>query len=239
MPSLYLPELRQLQIGARFRLEGEEFHHLAHVAHRRASEPVRLNSGSGTLAWSRVLETGKHHALLEVTSVEAYPRFEHPFAIAFALLKNRHDELLVEKCTELGAEAFFPLLTEHSVRQASDNTAGRFRKTALAAIKQCDNPWLPQFSPAQTLTDALAQIKALGYTPILCSERHPERWLHHLSAEQTGRPCFLIGAEGGWSVGEFQQMEDLAEITLGNLTTRAETAAIAVSAQWLLHSQRF
>ncbi|MBW6514001.1 MAG: 16S rRNA (uracil(1498)-N(3))-methyltransferase [Candidatus Syntrophosphaera sp.] len=235
MPSIYLPGSELLRVGDTATLEGDEFHHLARVAHRRLQDPLLLNSGRGTLSEAQLLEVAKHSARLEITAVSSFPQPQPSFAIAFALLRNRHDELIVEKCTELGAAAFFPLVTEHSVRQASDNTLQRFHKTALAAVKQCDNPWLPEVLQPQGPQQALDAIRDRGYTPILCSERRPDIWLHHLSPVKTGNPCFLIGAEGGWSEAEFALFEGLEEITLGDLVTRAETAAISVAAQWLAY----
>lgn len=238
MPSIYLPELERLKPGDETRLEGPEFHHLAHVARRRAEDALALNSGQGSLGTGIVLKTAKDHALLRVTDIRRCEPFPAPYAIAFALLKNRHDELLVEKCTELGASAFFPMLTEYSVRQAGGNTLERFRKTALAAIKQCDNPWLPEVLALSDLSEALGLIEEKGFTPVVCSERHPELWLHHIPRVKLARPCFLIGAEGGWSDAEFKALERFQHISLGNLITRAETAAIAVAAQWLAYAEQ-
>ncbi|MDD4223428.1 MAG: RsmE family RNA methyltransferase [Candidatus Cloacimonetes bacterium] len=238
MPSVYYPGLETTQAGSLIRLEGEEFHHLARVAKRRLKEALLLNSGAGTLATAVLESLEQRSALLKITQVDRQSEPRHPFAIAFALLRNRHDELLVEKCTELGATAFFPLITEHSVRQAADNTIARFARISLAAIKQCDNPWLPRiFAPAK-VAYALPAIRDAGYNPILCSERQPQRWLHHLNGEEAGRPCFLIGSEGGWSDAEFSLMEGIAEISLGELITRAETAAISVAAQWQAYANR-
>lgn len=237
MPSYYLPGLAQLQAGDSVQLEGEEFHHLR-VTKRRGKETLLLNSGSGILATAELAgQTGKS-AVLNILQISVVSPPQHSFAIAFALLRNRNDELLVEKCTELGAAAFFPLVTEHSVRQASANTLQRFAKVALAAIKQCDNPWLPQVYPALSLSEALREIRSQGYTPIVCSESKRGQWLHHLALDVSCKPCFLIGPEGGWSEAEFQQFEALEQISLGNLVTRAETAAIAISAQWQAYANQ-
>jgi len=37
---------------------------------------------------------------------------------------------------------------------------------------------------------------------------------HCLMAEKARKPCFMIGAEGGWSTEEFNLMQDLPEICL-------------------------
>ncbi len=237
MPSFYCPELGGLKRGETFILQGSEFHHLR-VAKRRTAEPLRLNSGTGRLATAELLNTSNQGATLQILEITEFPVTLHPFAIALSLLKNRNDELAVEKCTELGAEAFFPLLTEFSVREASVNTASRFDRIALAAIKQCDNPWLPKVFDPLPLARALDGIRDLGYTPVVCSERRPQQWLHHLKLDNGVKPCFLIGPEGGWGKDDFTSLEGLPEVTLGPLITRAETAAIAIAAQWLAYANR-
>ncbi len=228
MPSLYVPELEALSAGAEFRLEGEEFHHLAHVAKRRLQAPILLNSGRGTLAWAKVESLNPKFALLSIPSLHKTPFPVRPFAIGFALLKNRHDELLVEKCSELGVSDLFPLITERSVRRSADSN--RFERISLAAIKQCDNPWLPKIHGTLELTQALGAMRNAGYQPILCSERKDGRPLRHFEPDL--KPCFLIGPEGGWSDDEFSLMEPLPRLKLAELITRAETAAITAAAQW-------
>jgi 16S rRNA (uracil1498-N3)-methyltransferase len=239
MPCFYLPGIEGLPVGSKVRMEGEEFHHLVHVAHRRTQDAVRLNSGMGTLAWADLQEINRSFAVLDMTDVEMFPADYKGYAIAFSLLKNRNDEMIVEKCTELGAKAFFPLQTSFSVRQAAGNTIERFERIALAAIKQCDNPWLPSINMVLSLDEGLEAIKEAGYDPVLCSERRPDVWLADLNWEKYSRPCFLIGPEGGWSGEEFKALDGLPEITFSHLITRAETAAIAISAQWLAYANQF
>ena len=126
MPSVYYPGLERLQADSLVRLEGEEFHHLARVAKRRLKDILLLNSGKGTLATAKVEKLEAHSVLLRLTEIKFPEERRHPFAIAFALLRNRNDELLVEKCTELGVSALFPLFTEHSIHQVMDNTIVHF-----------------------------------------------------------------------------------------------------------------
>ncbi len=228
MPSQYYPKLDQET--KTITLEAEEFHHLSRVKRLTIDQEILVNGGNGYLAKAKVLSLGKHSATLEILSTEYHEILNPRFAIAFALLKNHHDELAVEKCTELGALDFFPLKTERSVREEGKNTISRFEKIALAAIKQCDNPWLPKVHPARDLKAAITEIQGAGYTPVLCSEREESCWLQDLEFGQD--LCFIIGPEGGFSEGEFILLKDLPGIRLSHLITRAETAAVAISAQF-------
>lgn len=230
MPSYYLQELTansKLVI-----MEGDEFHHLSHVKRVAVGDKLKLNNGTGIIAEAIIAELNKRNAKLEITATHGQTQPEKPFAIAFALLKNKHDELIIEKCTELGALQFFPFTSEHSVRTASDNTSQRFERIALAAIKQCDNPFLPTIHSPQALPAALARIAECGWQPIVCSESRPDVWLRDLKLNSP--PCFVIGPEGGWDKGELCLFAEskLSEISISRLILRAETAAIAVASQY-------
>jgi 16S rRNA (uracil1498-N3)-methyltransferase len=194
---------------------------------------VRLNSGFGLLAEAEIVQIDKHEVrlkIMEITDACNTP----DFALAFSLLKGKHDELIIEKVTELGAQRFFPMITEFSVRQQSKNTIERFHRICLSAIKQCDNPWLPVVSNIMTLEEALKKALDFGYKPLICSERKPQSWLLHSVPDSSVNPCFFIGPEGGWSLQEFELFDrmKLNEISISDLTLRAETAAITVAAQW-------
>lgn len=238
MPSIYYPDLRPKQ--KLLTLSGEEFHHMVRVARTRVGDSVKLNSGSGLMATARVLEIGKKEARLEVLETLEQSSFPSPFAIAFSLLKNKHDELLVEKCTELGAGHFFPLVGDFTVRKGNTESQGRLERIALAAIKQCDNPILPTLEKQRDLANGLKRVRELGYMPVLCSELRPDMWISDIELTEDTRPCFFIGPEGGWSEAELKlfQEEGITQISIGHLITRAETAAITVAAQWLAQANR-
>jgi len=236
MPSYYTPEIKAIG-EASFILEGSEFHHLANVRRSAVGDEVSLNNGKGLLIKARIASIGKKQAeLVFLEEIKVNP--VRKYAIAFSLLKSQHDELIVEKCTELGAYALFPFVSDTSVRKPSDNTRERFIKTALSAIKQCDNPWLPEVSETLTLKNQLDAIRAEGYQPVICSERRPDIWLDSL--DEALPPCFVIGPEGGWSNSEYTIFSSLpvSEITLSPLIARAETAAIAVASQWVFWASR-
>ena len=228
MPSYYYPELDQHK--PLFYLEAEEFHHLSRVKRIASGARIKVNSGKGAIAECEVKELQKQRALLEIVE---YFECQHPeidFAIAFSLLKNHHDEMVVEKCTELGAAEFFPILTEHTVRESGKNTIERFKKIALAAIKQCDNPWLPQIHDAMTLKLAIKDIQSKGYQAIVCSEREQTHWMQDLDVSKA--PCFIIGPEGGFSVLEHEFLQSMDSICISGQILRAETAAVCVASQY-------
>ncbi len=231
MPSCYVPQLNDST--AELSITAAEFHHLSHVKRLMVGTNIKLNSGSGILATGEIVRIGKHSMDVKVVSREFYPRRKPELATAFALLKNKHDELIIEKVTELGATVFYPLVSEFGVRTASSGTSARFEKIAVSAIKQCDNPWLPKIRETASLPLVLEQIKQDGWQAVLCSEHRPNTRVQDLDLPHP--PCFLIGPEGGWSPPELELFSSLEipEIAISDLILRAETAAIAVAAQFV------
>lgn len=230
MPSYYYPQLDK--VTQEVILENEEFHHLSRVKRIAPGARIKLNGGNGILAEAEVVEISKHKARLLIIETIEHPAPSPRFAIAISLLKNHHDELAVEKCTELGAAEFFPMITEFTVKDAGKNTVSRLEKIALAALKQCDNPFLPKINPVQDLDETLARIREHGYQAVLCSEVEKQNWLNCIKESQP--ICFVIGPEGGFSEAERATMKHLPSIMINRLIMRAETAAICAASQFLL-----
>lgn len=237
MPSTYYPLLPELEANKRYEavLSGDEFHHLVRVSRHKAGDSVLLNSGRGVLASAVIDAIGRNEAHMRITDYSRLDPIPAPFSIAFSLLKSHRDENIVEKCTELGVSEFFPMTVDYGVRRTAQGTLERFRKVALAAIKQCDNPFLPAFNPIFDLPTTLKAIKDKGYTPVVCSERRPDVWVDGAELACDSHPCFIIGPEGGFSESEFNiaASHGAKELSVGYLITRADTAAISIAAQWL------
>jgi len=232
MPSFYIPDLDDKQ--SLVTITGYEFHHLTHVLRCKAGCEVRLNSGKGWTAKGVVTSIDRATARIDVT--EAFFSHEHKtrFAIAFSLLKSRNDELVVEKVTELGVSALYPVTTVNSVRNPSANTLKKFQTTAVRAIKQCDNPWLPELHDIQTLEQFLKAIRKTNYIPVTASENRPDFWIDNLDSGYDY--CFIIGPEGGFDYKEIESFSEnqIISVSISSNILRAETAAVAIAAQYNL-----
>lgn len=233
MPS-YIFDSPNPKAGDQISLTGAEHHHLALVTRHKVGDSVRLNNGKGWLGVGSLIQITKTESIVRITEALPVPGVPR-YALAFSLLKSQNDELVIEKGTELGVRDFFPFISRYTVRKAGDSALARFNKLALASIKQCDNPILPHIHRIQDLAQSLDTIRSEGYLPVICSESRPDFWLNDLVLNGD-KPCFMVGPEGGWSPDELElfKTQKLAQISLGNLVTRAETASIAIAAQHLL-----
>jgi len=235
MPCFYVPHLTNGVKNAT--IEGEEFHHLINVFRKRKGDEIQLTDGNGTLSEAIIEQIDKKSLKIRVLSQTNFTRQDRHVAVAFSLLKNKNDNLIVEKLTELGVDEFFPFIAQRTVRQKGDNTEERFVKTAVSAIKQCDNPFLPTVNNVSELETLLDELKSQDYSIYIALERQTTTYLNELIKPPLPKKIALIvGPEGGFTDEEIVLFNnsDVMCFTICKNILRAETAAIAAAAQLIL-----
>lgn len=232
MPCFYTPELTNE--SKLITISGSEHHHITRVFRFNEGKEINLNSGNGVYAQAKIVEVTKKELTCEILKFIPKEKYSPKIAVAFSLLRNKNDLLIVEKLTELGVTELFPFESEYSVRKASTNTTDKFLTTAIEAIKQCDNSYLPIINETKSLAKQLQFIKEKNYKTIVASEIEQSKTLKELFSEKIEENiCLLIGPEGGFSGQEFTYFaeQNYTQIKLGVNILRAETAAICALSQ--------
>ena len=230
MPCFYAPEMRKdddLII-----ISGTEHHHICHVFRNKVEDKIILSNGKGLLAEGIIGSVKKKELSVYINKITTMQKSQPQIAVAFPLLKNKHDSMIVEKLTELGVKDFFPITTERTVRKPSENTIEKFNKVAIAAMKQCDNAFLPIIHKVQSLTNLIEEMK--DFIPIAALEIGSHKTLNEIVAASDERSiCIIIGPEGGFGKDEIEYLQNkhVTTFTLGNHILRAETAAITSVSQ--------
>jgi len=234
MPCFYAPNM--VKSDNLIIISGTEFHHIIHVFRKKGDDEITLSNGKGLLARGIIESIKKKELTVSINQITTMQKSQPQIAIAFPLLKNKHDNMIVEKLTELGVTDFFPIITERTVRKPSNNTVEKFSKITIAAMKQCDNALLPQIHKTQSIHELLENIEE--YTPVAAMEVGKHKTLNEIVANYKKKSiCIIIGPEGGFDKGEIEylQKKQVATFTLGNHILRAETAAIVSVSQLVEH----
>ncbi|PID28252.1 MAG: hypothetical protein CSB55_05490 [Candidatus Cloacimonadota bacterium] len=208
-------------------IKGEEAHHILNVFRKKNGDTVQVTNGKGLLISAQIIATNKKEVICKILKSEKKLKSKPIIACAFSLLRSKHDFMIIEKLTELGISEFYPFISQFTVRKPNSNTAEKMTKTAISAIKQCDNAYLPKIYEPRKLTEQIKFIKSKQYKIITASELQPENTLADCWDKKENL-CFAIGPEGGFSPEEreFFTRENISQITLGNHILRAETAAV-------------
>ncbi|MEM7640665.1 MAG: 16S rRNA (uracil(1498)-N(3))-methyltransferase [Pseudomonadota bacterium] len=153
--------------------------------------------------------------------------------LLFAPIKKARTDFIVEKATELGVTAIYPVMTEYT--QTQRVRTDRLRTLAIEAAEQTERMDLPEIFEAESLAKILAAWRP-GVPLIYCDEAAEAAPLSQYREQLTGRPAaILIGPEGGFSPKERKILRELAfvlPITLGPRILRAETAVVSALTLW-------
>lgn len=245
-PRLFIEAAWLEADGRRVRLPRDRARYLRAVLRLRAGAPLALFDGSGREYAAVLGAFDGPEATADVVRVEDGCRAARgPVTLAAGLTKGSKLDLVVQKATELGAAAVYPLLTRRAVPRLEggrEARLARWRRIALEAAEQCGRADLPEVHPAEPLDAFLARPfpgalrlcfhegaarGAAGVAPlreVLAEWRASERG--------AGPVVALLGPEGGFAPGE----ADAARAAgyrwagLGPRVLRAETAALAALA---------
>lgn len=158
--------------------------------------------------------------------------------LAFALLKGGHDDLLVQKGTEMGVKEFLPFVNERTIIQLKnekekEKRVDRFQKIASFACEQCKRSFVPRVKPIVSF-EALLKVSSKHKFIAYEGEAGKSNSLFSsLNKIQKGDDVLIaIGPEGGFSETEVKKALDngFALISLGRRILRAETAAMYAAA---------
>jgi len=221
-------------------LEESEATHATRVLRLKDGDVVEAMDGNGHAALTH-LRTRNGPARLEFisSSVAGAPEQLVPVILEMAVLKGEAMEWVVEKAVELGVTTLAPVLTAHTVvqmdRKGPEAFRERWQKIADQALKQCGRLARLEVQAPCALEELVAKPVSARAQRIWCNEAERDGsqslldWLEK-SRERDFSPLhLLVGPEGGWSAQErdlFSRESGLAQVSLGPLVLRAETAAI-------------
>lgn len=197
------------------------------VLRYQSGQNVLLFDGIAVDRLYKIVEIKPDEAHLElVTDYERQLPSKNIYLL-WSLLKKDKNDWVLQKATEIGVTHFVPLLAERSEKTGFDPE--RALKIVIEAAEQCGRSDIPTIREPMLITTALDHIGAK--VPLMICEQGGS-----LPEAATKQECgVLIGPEGGWSDSEIQLFEaqGVPYLGLGDLTLRAETAAVVAATKLL------
>ena len=231
-PRLLLPQAGEAT--GPVRVEGDAFHHLR-VLRLGPGDALEVFDGKGRAWEAEVLEVSRDSATVRLGPLRKASTGRH-VSLLQALPKADKLELVLQKGTELGAHAFFPVLSERSVVRLSgaalETRRVRWQRIAEEAARQCGRADVPSVHAVQGL---FAAVRALPPTTrvLLLDEEERTLGLSEAASVDARAPLALVvGPEGGLERTEVEALRELGatSVSLGPLVLRTETAALAALA---------
>ena len=206
---------------------GDDAAHHMRVRRMAPPERVRLIDGAGTIGHGSLVRLTKTQATIEVESLEEIAPL-HPVHLLVPIGDRDRMLWLAEKCAELGATTWRPVLWRRS-RSVQPRGEGitfqaKVRARMTAALEQSGNPWLPVIFPDAPLDRALAATPD-GVRLVLDRGGSPM-----LSRGPTRAPVVVaIGPEGGFDDAERVALREAGfdAVSISTNVLRFETAGAA------------
>jgi 16S rRNA (uracil1498-N3)-methyltransferase len=237
MHRFYVPDIDATDRS--ISLDGAIARQLKTVLRAEAGEHVRLFDGSGSEWEVEIDHVGKNE--VSTTLVSAIKPVAEPTAqvtMLLGLARPERIELAIQKCTELGAVRFVPVLSERvqggNTGSPSAKRLERWQRIAIEAAEQSGRATVPTVEAPISIMDAISQV--IPDQPLLCmweeladESQSFSTALKSLDADQP-KLAALIGPPGGFSEQEAASIREAGAtlVTLGARVLRSETAAIAV-----------
>jgi 16S rRNA (uracil1498-N3)-methyltransferase len=217
-------------------LPRDEGEHLTRVLRLGVGDTVSVFDGRGQEFLARVASVIRRDVRVHIVS-RLEPANESGVALTLgqAVLKGEKMDDVIRDAVMLGVAAIQPIVTRRSETTVAALMKGarleRWRRVALASVKQSRRAVLPEIRMPLTLETALeeppAALRLMLVEPGAEASVEPIAALHGLPAPPDA--MLFVGPEGGWAPEEWASAaaHGFRLISLGGRTLRADAVPVA------------
>ena len=215
----------------RVRVEGPALHHLR-VARVVPGEMVEVFDGRGR-AWAGWLETVDEGGAVLRLGDQRQAQSGRTVVLLQGLPKGDKLDWMLQKSTELGVSAVWPVVTARSVARPKPEAAvarhARWQRIVEEAARQSGRAAVPEVAALRPLDEAVRALAPGVRLLVLDEEERAERLG---SAAGDGAVALVVGPEGGLAREEVESLRAAGgvPVSLGPLVLRTETAGLAALA---------
>lgn len=238
MPKFFVTK-NQINDGV-VTLIGEDVRHIANVLRKTVGDCINIcNITTSENFLCQLEEINKEEIKCRIKEfLKSETESNTDITIFQGLPKAEKMELIIQKCTELGAKTFIPVVMDRCVVKLDNKTETkkieRWQKIAETAAKQSGRDIIPKVENLINLQKLLYLIK--NYDIVLLAYENENDYtlkeaLQTVKNIQNLKIGVIIGPEGGIDIKEVQQLENagVKAITLGKRILRTETVGIVVT----------
>lgn len=226
-----------------FILRDEEFHHAVHVLRLDSGDTVTAVDGSGNEFHGEICdpETSGRTREVKCVIVKTLRKPNEPIldiTLMQSLLKGDRFDYLVEKAVEMGVNRIIPVHTARCIVPAETQKIHRWRRIAMAAMKQSCRSVLPEITGVMRFPDVLKSIARSTEKILLHTQGRLQvsRYIDNLRRDKLKKSIAVaIGPEGDFTREEIDNAleESFTLVSLGPRRLRSETAGLAAVAALL------
>ena len=240
MHRFFVPE--EAVDGAVVRFPRRVSRQIRRVLRLRPGDTVAVFDGTGREHTARIARLEKEGVQAEIVATSV-PQTEPSarLTLCIAIVKADRLELALEKCTELGAARFLPVITERvqggAAAAPSDRRLARWRRIVQEAAEQSGRLVVPELASPVQFLEAVSAAASEGPALLLYEGEQGPGLAGALAGTRPDALSLFVGPVGGFAPAEVDAAvrAGASVISLGNRILRTETAAIAATAAVMSH----
>ena len=220
---------------------GEDVNHIKNVLRLISGDNIKIcNKDSSENYICAIVEVNKEYINCKILEkVEAITEGNVELTIYQGLPKADKMELIIQKCTELGAFKFVPVKFSRSIVKLDKNSSSkkidRWQKIAEMAAKQSKRDIIPEIENMININQLSKEINLYNLV-LLAFENEDKNSLKkelqkiNITNEKL-KIAVIVGPEGGIEENEVNILQNSGAkvVTLGKRILRTETAALSMA----------
>ena len=208
--------------------DSENYRHIARSLRARCGEKLLLIDEKQTQYETIISEITSKEIICDIqTNYRSKRDLEFDLYLAQSPLRSDAQLTVMEKATELGIRAVFPVATDNCALKI--NKREKWQKVMYEASKQCERAKIPTCFEPQTFDEILKnKFDKIIVFAERSTEKNLKQYLKENPIHKGEKVLVIIGPEGGFSQREFDyfKAKNLPLISLGDLILKADTAVI-------------
>lgn len=199
--------------------------HIVQVLRMKMGESIQLTDGKGNLVTAEIIDDHKKKCVVKNVEFTFLPFQNKKSSIAISLLKNSSRfEWFLEKATEIGVQAIYPLICKRTEKQ--NFRIERMQTIIISAMLQSKQVWMPELSEVISFDEFLkinnSELKYIAH----CEEDGEKNTIEKNTDSFSS--VILIGPEGDFTKEEITSAKtnNFKPVSLGVNRLRTETAGI-------------
>ncbi|HPD18319.1 MAG: 16S rRNA (uracil(1498)-N(3))-methyltransferase [Candidatus Goldbacteria bacterium] len=216
-------------------ISGEDYSHIVTVLRLKQGDEISVfnyEHGEFLAEISSIDTKDKIIHLNVIKKIKDREKINVKVTAIISVIKNEKMDFIVEKLTELGVDEIIPVITKRSVVKINDGEKKikRWEKIIYSAVKQCGRITRPEISSVVFSVPDLIKKTSENSMKFLIWEKEDKKYLidEAENVKNADSVCFFTGPEGGFEQSETDELikAGFIPVSLGDITLRAETAAI-------------
>lgn len=215
-------------------ISGSDYNHIVNVLRFKVGQKFYISNNDNYKSYlSEIVSIEKDKIICKLISENISTELKIDVSIFQGIPKSDKMDLIIQKCTELGANDFYPVEMKNCVMKLNNEESKieRWQKIAESSSKQSKRNRIPKVNGKINFEEMIEIVKKYDLS-IVAYENEEKTTIKQILLKNRNikNIAIIIGPEGGISENEYKILcnNGIKSVSLGKRILRTETAPITM-----------